>query len=62
MSKLLEEYEVDAWFALGKHNELNVFSTENGSLYFNLYPVVDGEIDTQHMISSGYINNTEKKK
>lgn len=39
--------EVDEWFSLDKHYDLNVYTDIDGSMKVVLYPVVDGETKTE---------------
>ncbi len=35
--------EVDEWFSLDEHNDLNVYTDMDGNMKVVLYPVVDGQ-------------------
>ena len=39
--------EVDEWFSLDEHNDLNVYTDMDGNMKVVLYPVVDGQTKTE---------------
>ena len=47
--------EVDEWVALSPSYELNVFTTDKGELYFNLFPVTKGSVNTNKLLAEGYL-------
>jgi hypothetical protein len=38
--------EIDEWFCLDEHNDLNVYTDLDGNMKVVVYPVVDGETKT----------------
>lgn len=41
-----EQDEIDEWFCLDEHNDLNVYTDLDGNMKVVVYPVVDGETKT----------------
>lgn len=49
--------EVDEWIGLSPSYEINIFTTEEGELYYNLYPVRKGVINTNNLLAEGYLTH-----
>ena len=39
--------EVDEWFGLDEHNDLNVYTDMDGNMKVVVYPVVNGQTNTE---------------
>ena len=39
--------EVDEWFTLDEHNDLNIYTDLDGNMKVVVYPVVDGQTNTE---------------
>lgn len=47
--------EIDEWMGLGERYELNIFTTDKGELFYNLYGVRKGAVNTSNILAEGYL-------
>ena len=47
--------KIDKWMSLGDKLELNVFSYDDGSIWYAVYPVLNGEVNMETIVEAGVI-------